>query len=417
MATTTPRHVLIVGCGLGGPCLALSLARKGIRSTIFEIRPEPSESGGSISLAPNGLRVLDRYAGVYDRLRDVGFSYHRFGAYVDDGEKLGEIVAGEVSEGEKGYPSVRIMRSGLLRILLEGIRETEGKVEIQWGARISGIKEDEHGVTASLEDGSEVTGDILIGADGIHSKVREHILGAESPKATYEGICLVNGFVPASSVTKPSPDFTFPSFVFTSSGMLMSIPIDRKGETLAWGINMTVKEERSREGWKEFGKSGEAARLAKADYDKIRSEPVRSLLDNANDSQARLWPIYAIPDDIPKWHTPRVCLIGDAAHALPPNAGQGSAMAFEDSAIMVRLLTDGKFTSYDELFAKFESVRRARIAVLKANSKAGGVSKAETGPWMWYLKKWAYRGFFWWKRGQLQMAKLLDYDVDGVDLA
>ncbi|WVQ97552.1 hypothetical protein IAU59_004666 [Kwoniella sp. CBS 9459] len=410
-----PEHVLIIGCGMAGPCLALSLARRGIRSTIFEIRPQPSESGGSISLAPNGLRVLDRYAGVYDRLREVGFSYHRFGAYVEDGEKLGEIVAGEAADS--GYPAVRIMRSALLQILLEGVRGTEGKVDIKWGAKISSIIEEKDSVKALFEDGSEATGDILIGADGIRSRVREYVLGPETPKAKYEGLCLVNGFVPAASVTKPSADFEFPCFAFTSSGMLMTIPIDRDAKTLAWGINMTVKEERSREGWEEFERSGEAARLAKADYDKIRSEPVRSLLDNANDSEARLWPIYAISEDLPSWHTSRVCLFGDAAHALPPNAGQGSAMAFEDSAILVRLLTDAtRFSSYDELFAKFETVRRARIAFLKSNSKAGGISKAETGPWLWSLKKWAYRGFFWWKGGQLQMAKLLDYDVDSINL-
>ena len=125
----------------------------------------------------------------------------------------------------------------------------------------------------------------------------------------------MSGFVPASSVIC-SLDF-FPAFLFTASGMLMVIPIDAEGKTLAWGINTTVAN-RTRQGWRELERSGQAARLAKANYEKIKTEPVRSLLDNADDSQAKLWAPSSLPD-LPHWHTRRVCLIGDAAHALPPN--------------------------------------------------------------------------------------------------
>ena len=72
--------MLIVGAGLAGPCLALSLAARQIRSTIFEIRPVRGDSGGSISLGPNALQVLNRYAGIYDQIRATGFTYRRFAA-------------------------------------------------------------------------------------------------------------------------------------------------------------------------------------------------------------------------------------------------------------------------------------------------------------------------------------------------
>jgi len=112
--STNPRHVLIIGGGLASPCLALSLARHNIRSTIFEICPTRSDSGGSISLGPNTLQVLDRHAGVYDRIRAAGFSYHRFGAYADDGEHFGEIAVGD----DEGYPAVRVMRSTVHKVLV-----------------------------------------------------------------------------------------------------------------------------------------------------------------------------------------------------------------------------------------------------------------------------------------------------------
>lgn len=195
----------------------------------------------------------------------------------------------------------------------------------------------------------------------------------------------------------------------------MAIPIDAQGEQLAWGINTSV-DERPRDEWRALESSGEAARLAKAGYNDITWQPVRSLLDNADEKEARIWTPYKIPD-IPTWHTPRVCLIGDAAHALPPN-GQGSALAFEDAAIMARLLTEltSDKPSYDMMFAQFEAIRRPRIDRLRSESKKGGAIKSKTGPWVWVVKKWAFRVFFWWNSGVLRHTDETTYDVDKVEL-
>lgn len=201
--------------------------------------------------------------------------------------------------------------------------------------------------------------------------------------------------------------------MFTPSGMLMTIPIDPEAKTLAWGINVSM-EQRTRQEWRELEQSGEVARLAKADYDDIQTQPVRSLLDNADDTKARLWAPYSIPD-LPKWHTSRVCLIGDAAHCLPPN-GQGSAMAFEDVAILTRLLTLEGISDYEKLFSRFEAIRRPRIDRLRQSSKTGEALKSRTGPWVWYLKKWAMRAFFWWNNGVVQFGKDAIYDVDTIAL-
>ncbi|KAK4689811.1 hypothetical protein P7C73_g289, partial [Tremellales sp. Uapishka_1] len=441
---TATRHVLILGAGLGGPCLALSLARQNIRSTIFEIRSGRVDSGGSISLGPNGLRVLDRYAGIYDRIKSIGYIYNRFSAYSEEGEKFGEILAGEEDKGEDGYPAVRLMRPDLNKTLLDAA-EQSGMVDIKYGAKMTRIEEDDAGVTAYFEDGSNVkgasfplalavflllfvfytshpcwvlanhclTGDILIGADGIHSKAREHILGTDSPEPIYSGINIVNGFLPAASVADTSADFSFPAFMFTSSGMLMTIPIDPEAKTLSWGINK-VAAERTRDELREFERSGDAVRSAKSDYDGVQTPAVRALLDKADDSKSRLWAPYSIPD-LPKWHSSRVCLIGDAAHALPPN-GLGASIAFEDAAILTRLLTSESMGGYETIFSRFEAIRRPRIAGLRETSKKSETVKGQSGPWVWWLKKWMFRGFFWWNSGVVNFAKQTHYDVDEVNL-
>lgn len=159
--STSARRVLIVGAGIAGPCLALSLAQHGIRSTLFEVRDSPSAGGASIRLGPNGLQVLDRYVGhgVYERLRADGFTYRRFVAIAENGDKFGEIKVG-YDEGE-GYPAVRVMRTTLHRILLDAVEEEQkrGMIQIRYGAKVARIEEGGDKVRAHFQDGSSAEGE------------------------------------------------------------------------------------------------------------------------------------------------------------------------------------------------------------------------------------------------------------------
>lgn len=150
------KHIIIIGAGLGGPCLALCLARRGISSTIYEIRPSPSLLGGSISLSANALKILDKYCGVYPRLRDTGYSYRQIGVYTDGGEKLGVVQAGDREDKEGGYAALRIMRSELQRVLVAACEES-GRVKVKYGMKVrqGGIEEEAFGVRVQFEDGSE----------------------------------------------------------------------------------------------------------------------------------------------------------------------------------------------------------------------------------------------------------------------
>ncbi|GAA6030812.1 hypothetical protein JCM8097_008888 [Rhodosporidiobolus ruineniae] len=416
--SSRPLHALIIGGGLAGPCLALSLARHSIRSTIFELRPHITDEGGSISLGPNALKVLDRYASVYDRVKEVGYTYRRFGAYTDDGEKLGNIEVGETKEvGSEGYPAIRVMRTRLHRALFEAAEETKGMVDVKWGANVERIEEGADGVTAYFADGSSAKGDFLVGADGIHSFVRKHILGPAAPAPVFTNTVVVNGFLPRCAAVVPSPDFSFPAFMFTPSGLFMTVPTDPSATQLAWGITRPSVE-RTREEWRELEISGEAARMAKADFADIEAQPTRSLLDEADETTAKVWAPYSLPD-LPIWSKGRVVLIGDAAHAMPPN-GHGTAMAFEDAALLTRLLTSAappsSTSDFSTLFSRFESLRRPRIDELKEEGKTGNLFKAKAGPWAWWAKKWLFRTFFWAKGGVMRHTEGVGYDVDEVDL-
>jgi 2-polyprenyl-6-methoxyphenol hydroxylase-like FAD-dependent oxidoreductase len=208
------------------------------------------------------------------------------------------------------------------------------------------------------------------------------------------GQCTINGFLPASKVTLPN-GCSLPFVVFTPQGFVMAVPIDKEGETLAWGITTDVAE-KDRAGWTTYETSGQAARDGKALFDDITTEPLRSVLDNAVESEAKVWPHHSI-GDMHTWHKGRICLLGDAAHALPPN-GQGSALAFEDAAYLSRLLgsSQAREQGYDRLFAHFEAKRRIRVAQIRKSAKPSSAVESRSSPWVWSLKKWAFWAFFVW---------------------
>ena len=155
--TSLPRHVIIAGAGLGGPALALSLARHGIRVTIFEIRDTPSTTGGSITFAANSLRALTACAGqdLYQKIKSTGFVYESMGMWADDGYRFGQLYVGDQGDG---FPAVRILRTALHKVIMTACDEAEN-VKILFGKTMVDVKEEEKGVRLDFEDGSSATGE------------------------------------------------------------------------------------------------------------------------------------------------------------------------------------------------------------------------------------------------------------------
>ncbi|KAF8134184.1 hypothetical protein K438DRAFT_1640816 [Mycena galopus ATCC 62051] len=402
-------QVLIVGGGLAGPALALALARQNIRSSIFEIRPQRTVAASSITLAPNALRALDQVVGVYERLKTAGFSYRHLEMHADDGYEFGHLV-----QYDNDYDALRILRSTLHNTLLDACAEHSDLIQVHYGARLTHIEDSADGVTARFEDGSSAQGYILIGADGIHSKVREQVLGPLAPTPTFVGSCGISGSLPLSSIKAPST-WNFPAIVFTPVGIVAVFPHDPAGTEIFWYISEDLPA-KDRDGWREYAESGAAARAAKANYASVQTEPIRSLMDNVQDDAVQLWVPHTMPD-LPTWHRGRVCLIGDAAHAL--GGGQGSAMAFEDAAYLARLLSSEEALAggFERVLAQYERNRRPRIDRVTQLSKDTASSKQGTpAKWKHTLKKWAMSAYFAWNNFELRDERISAYDVTKQDI-
>ncbi|WWD19382.1 hypothetical protein CI109_103842 [Kwoniella shandongensis] len=426
-------HVLIIGAGVGGPALAIAAAQHGIRCTIFELRSSPGTKGGSIMLQPNARRVLDKVIGIPDEMvGKEGFEFDSIDFWWEDGMKIGSV---DMSDG--GYRSVRIKREIVQRILLQKCAEAKDLVEIRYGMKLEKIKEDKGGVTAYFENGTEVRGNILIGADGIHSKVREHVLGDLAPTPTYSGMVGLGSALPRSLIPLPSP-MTYPSFIYTPSGMIMVVPNDPLAQEIGFAAQRSEDQERTRQGWEEYKTSGGLARAIKNDYKDVTTQPVRAMMDNMIEDKVSLWAPYEIPD-LETWHTDRVCLMGDAAHAIPPSGGQGAGQALEDAGFMSRLLAaklstpsstnkdndnDAKSSSttvndidYAALFAHFEKIRKARFESVRTLTKnSGDMRRAKSSFLSTMFRKYSMKVWFTLQGGYYKNDAVLGYDVAAADI-
>lgn len=232
---------------------------------------------------------------------------------------------------------------------------------------------------------------MIIGADGIGSLVRKHVLGHHPPiSAKYTGWLSLGCVLSRSQVELPA-DMQLPAFFYTRAGTILAFAPDE--HTIQWATSTRVPE-RDRHDWQEFRSSGQAVAQLQAEWGGITMEPIRSMIRHLETSNLRLWAPYEIPD-LPRWHTARTCILGDAAHAVPPSLGQGAAQAFEDVGIMTRLLSNRDLASHEDAFARFEAIRRPRVdMVRKMTAKAESNRGATTSGLGWYIKSSLIRGAF-----------------------
>lgn len=275
-------------------------------------------------LSPNALRVLDTL-GVYARIKTKAYHLETLSMETDERTPTGTYYFG--SETMYGYKGLRIYRSELVHELIAMAEEAGIHMEFEKKYKRV-ISESADNVQIELVDGIVVDAAMLIGTDGIHSKVREYLTPDSKPK--YLGLTAIAGAVKTSNVSIPA-GYKLPVSIFGKPGVFILAPQGVDGSELMAGTQYafpepTYAEERAISS--DPQRMIEMVRRDRADW----SELVQSAMDHMTPQSMYIWPFYAVPN-VGEWMSGhgRVVIIGDAAHAIPPTIGQGANQAIEEA--------------------------------------------------------------------------------------
>lgn len=372
----TTFHVLIAGGGISGLALALFLKKAGVSCSVYEAYTYKASAGGGFNIAPNGMNVLNAL-GLAQKVIDAGAVAEEFCMRNGKGKMIGHIQNG--SPEKYGQPGVSLSRAALYDILLEELN-TQG-LKVQYEKRLCDIRQDELGVTAVFTDGSQAVGDVLIGADGVHSATRQ-LLFPEGPAPAFTGMKNYGGFTPLSAVPElTAREINSLNFTFGNNGFFGYCAASN--DTAMWWSNLPSDEP-----------------FTKAELESTTLEDVKTtMLERYSDYHAPVAALIANTEKVlkinvsdiaslPSWHKDRVLLIGDAAHAVSPNAGQGASMALEDAMFLAMLLRDAGVGSYAAAFRKFEKDRKPRVEKIVAEGRRRGATKTILKPWQAKIREW-----------------------------
>jgi len=368
----SPRKALIIGAGIAGPVAALFLKRAGIEAAVYEAWPYATGIGGGLQIAPNGMHVLAEL-GLAREMIGRGAVAESFDFYAKNGSRIGSINRN--MQARFGQPAVNMRRAALNEALID--RAWCGGIELYFDKRLAAIEDRaDQPVVATFTDGSTAEGDFLIGADGVHSLVRQHVV-PNGPRPFNTGLLTFGGFVDRELLEAagvgPRIDATFGQSGFFGYGYCSP---DAEHGAMWWSSQpsngMDAATFRAMD--------PHALRRHLRDFHAGWHDPIRQIIDAADN--------IVVTDtldvaSLPTWSRGRTVLIGDAAHATSPHAGQGASIALEDALRLARLLEQGG--ELRETFAQFEAERRPRTERVVALARRNGNSKREftaTGAWI-----------------------------------
>ncbi|KAL2865924.1 FAD-dependent oxidoreductase [Aspergillus lucknowensis] len=359
-------HVAIIGAGLSGLTLALALHQQSIACTLYEARSTPLNIGGAIMLSPNALRILDALC-VFKRIRSQGYEFDHLHFRSPEDKPLDTFEFG--SEEKYGYSGMRIYRHVLINEL--SAMAAESGIPIRYHKKFTRVlSEAESSVTWEFYDGTRETATCLVGADGIHSKVREYLYPDLEP--TFTHTMAVTAAVLTKQLQVPE-GYGLPVTIMNKvHGAFVIAPQQADGSEVLIGRQKRAPQ-LDRDGWNALLNDKEWCidflRDNAADFPEIVGNAVSSI----STDKINLWPFYIVPK-LETWSSKfsRVVILGDAAHAIPPSAGQGINQGFEDVYTFALILRhcEGKQELLQEALKTWQAGRQERVdRVLALNAE------------------------------------------------
>jgi 2-polyprenyl-6-methoxyphenol hydroxylase-like FAD-dependent oxidoreductase len=356
------KRVLVVGGGVAGPVLAIFLRSAGIDAVVLEGDARPNPGGAGLSIAVNGMRVL-RAAGVLPaidaetvRLREMRFE-----------NQAGRLIASMPEKAaDAELQPVLITRATLQKVLADAA--VEAGASVYFGKQLVDVQQAEDSVCARFADGTTFFGDLIVGADGIRSRLRQCIL-PDAPKPEYTGMMAPGGFSPYTGGTPLEPGAAKEMHLrFGQRGFFGFVDVwtARGPRTMWWSTSSMALPSRE----EQASATTAERRQRLLELHRGWAEPVEGLIASAEEIQD-----VAIHDvrSLPTWSAGRAVLIGDAAHAVAPHSGQGASMALEDAMLLAKMLREFNGGDLQDVLRAFESERRPRtdrvIAMGRRNAR------------------------------------------------
>ncbi len=348
--------ILIVGGGIAGLSLALVLGRHEMPCVIIEQRDEFSEIGAGLQLSPNAVRRL-KELGLFNGLSvdatAPGFIHINDGL---DGRPLTSVALGHTAEARYGVPYLVTARRDLQSLLLSALKGLPS-VRFMMGSKFISYQQDAEGIVAELEGGETVEGALLVGADGVWSRVRQMLAPDAHPRTS--GYIAWRALVPAAD----APDILQSPDTQVWLGPLSHLVSYRVKGGDALNLVAVTPGAAKQKSWDE-------ALPPELLYEELRPwhNPVRAAVMEIEGWQA--WPLMVLRPFQP-WHKRRLMVVGDAAHAVLPFLAQGAALCIEDALLLGRLLHDHR-TELLKVPPLFEIERFARCRKVFSKSVMNG---------------------------------------------
>ncbi|HET6532585.1 MAG TPA: FAD-dependent monooxygenase [Actinoplanes sp.] len=360
------KTAIVAGGGIAGTVAAIALHRAGFTPLVHEALPADTDDRGAfLTVAVNGLAALRSLGLDPAQVLAAGYPTPRLALSNGAGRRLADLPLGGPTAD--GTVTTTIKRADLYAALRAAA--TRDGIEIRYGKRLVTLTERADRVTARFADRTSVTGHLLVGADGLHSRTRR-LVDPAAPEPRYLGLLNAGGFTtrPVSADLDRTPGLMHMAFGRRCFFGWSPAP----DGSVWWFANPPSKRPHG-------GFAPDAWRAHLIDLVAGDSGPAAAII-RATDDVLGPWDTFDLPR-VPVWRTARAVLIGDAAHAVAPSSGQGASMAIEDAVTLGRCLTGADVPA---ALADYESRRRARVEKVVAfgHRSSSGKTAGPVGAWI-----------------------------------